>query len=505
MTSSQGSDISLPSPDRVANLWRYGESPTKAQAFSEEEGENDTIDARGQAGARTYDDEQQLGTNIATPGHGVGSLLDNAEAGGGVDVNLQEREVSVESKDDSCGGKREFSSILDYYAQLDVDVGSHLQDVEQEDRSQSRSLEEVRDQFEGDIECRENVGLLELTPSKEGLLRSQETAPVDDDSNQGDREGDEIKGQFIKSSSQLQNQSTGLCQSILLEVETDGVGEDGDMQGNENDEGDKRTCSEKRTVSEANFDIDLDNMESDYDLESGKTPGEQHFLETSSPFPQFGNLDETAPFDETISDHQFHSKLLNTMSTPRLFGTQETNTGADRQGSNTLGKQKRCQRGGAVSGSKSTSTAWSMPTRGGGDTLLGAGNNYTPSTPLNQNYTSNTPSNTTSAPQANSVPGTPSRGDGGNFTTSTPIRYRNGMPEAPQWSPHPSPLLCGAGGDSVQVESAAVVSRQKPSAAAGLGGSMAEMQSSALGGFVTPSRARSHFVANCSNSVQVIQ
>ena len=158
-----------------------------------------------------------------------------------------------------------------------------------------------------------------------------------------------------------------------------------------------------------------------------------------------------------------------------------------------------------MSGSKSTSTAWSMPTRGGGDTLLGAGNNYTPSTPLNQNYTSNTHSNTTSAPQANSVPGTPSRGDGGNFTTSTPIRYRNGMPEAPQWSPHPSPLLCGAGGDSVQVESAAVVSRQKPSAAAGLGGSMAEMQSSALGGFVTPSRARSHFVANCSNSVQVIQ
>ena len=94
MTSSQGSDISLPSPDRVANLWRFGESPTKAQAFSEEEGENDTIDARGQAGARTYDDEQQLGTNIATPGHGVGSPLDNAEAGGGVDVNLQEREVS---------------------------------------------------------------------------------------------------------------------------------------------------------------------------------------------------------------------------------------------------------------------------------------------------------------------------------------------------------------------------------------------------------------------------
>ena len=28
------SDISLPSPDRVANLWRYAETPTKVQDVS---------------------------------------------------------------------------------------------------------------------------------------------------------------------------------------------------------------------------------------------------------------------------------------------------------------------------------------------------------------------------------------------------------------------------------------------------------------------------------------
>ena len=67
----------------------------------------------------------------------------------------------------------------------------------------------------------------------------------------------------------------------------------------------------KKIVSEVNFEIDLDNMESDYDLECGKTAGEQHFGDTVYLTP--GNLDETLPFDETITEPQAHRRILDVL------------------------------------------------------------------------------------------------------------------------------------------------------------------------------------------------
>ena len=67
----------------------------------------------------------------------------------------------------------------------------------------------------------------------------------------------------------------------------------------------------KKKVSEVNFEIDLDNMESDYDLECGKTAGEQHFGDTV--YSQPGNLDETLPFDETITEPQAHRRILDVL------------------------------------------------------------------------------------------------------------------------------------------------------------------------------------------------
>ena len=159
--------------------------------------------------------------------------------------------------------------------------------------------------------------------------------------------------------------------------------------------------------------------------------------------------------------------------------------------------------GGAVSGTRSTSTAWSLP-RGGlfGERQAGY-NKYTSSTPLNRNYTTSTSQSrnyTSSTPQANHVPSTPSRGKSCNFTTSTPIRQDSDTPEAPQWSPHPSQALCGARGDGWQTREAP--ERQKPSAASLSDSMMGQMQGSAQGGFVTPSRP--HGMANKSHSVQVI-
>ena len=266
----------------------------------------------------------------------------------------------------------------------------------------------------------------------------------------------------------------------------------------------RRGSVKQTSASEANFDIDLDNMESDYDLESGKTPGEQHFGATpSSHFGVVGNLDETLPFDETISDPQIHSRILNNISPLSSFcGAPEVDSG-NNDSSNIVGYQGPCQKGGPMSGTKSTSTAWSLPPMRERD----AGNNYTPSTPINQNYTSSTPLSrnyTSSTPQANFAPSTPSRGAGYNFSTSTPIRQGSGTPGAPQWSPQPSPALCGARGDSLQVQSTDAFSRQTPSQAS-LGRSVAQMQSNVQGGFVTPSRPRHHVSANNSQSIQVTE
>ena len=123
-----------------------------------------------------------------------------------------------------------------------------------------------------------------------------------------------------------------------------------------------------------------------------------------------------------------------------------------------------------------------------------AGDNYTSSTPQSRNYTSSTP-------QANCVESTPSRGKGRNFSTSTPMRQDSSTPEAPQcspvhsplqWSPHQSQAVCGARGESLQVQSTVPVARQH-SLTSGLDGSAAQMLSTSVeGGYGTPFRPQNN-------------
>ena len=186
-----------------------------------------------------------------------------------------------------------------------------------------------------------------------------------------------------------------------------------------------------------------------------------------------------------------HSRVLKNISiSSRLSEAQEMNSG--RHGSSNSGDNWGCRRmEGAASGTKSASTAWSLPMRG---LLSGrkAGDNYTSSTPQSRSCTSSTP-------QANCVLSTPAQGKGCNFSTSTPIRQGNGTPQAPQWSPRPSQAMCGARGDSFQVQSTAAVTRQTLSSLS-LAGDAAQMQSSGQGGFLTPSRPRTRYDATPNKS-----
>jgi len=552
-SSSQESDISLPSPDRVANLWRFDQTPAKLQAVSE-------------------------GRVTVPPRHCAEANVDG-------DEKLEERDLSMGSES-NISGEREFSNVLGYCASHNI--GSRHQ--KDENLSRSGSLEEARDNSAGEVsggqveqdehgdlfssrslESRQDLSLqgnhIEDISVGDTLAHFQGSSHGSMPQRETEQEG--VLGGFLRDvehEEQLYVQSqdggdVGVADQEpeeQIEVDFSGVREADVEGGLELDHatelliksqeaalevvntyrrvGDSQTrpgrqlleqCSQesrriwetnqtpsreileaggkekivetpktdggvKRTVSEANFDIDLDNMESDYDLESGKTPGEQHFGgKPSSHFDAPGNLDDTVPFDETISDPQMHSRVLKNISiSSRLSGAQEMNSG--RHGSSNSRDIWGCRRTeGAASGTKSASTAWSLPMRG---LLSGrkAGDNYTSSTPQSRSCTSSTP-------QANCVPSTPAQGKGCNFSTSTPIRQGNGTPQAPQWSPRPSQAMCGARGDSFQVQSIAAVTRQTPSSLS-LAGDAAQMQSSGQGGFLTPSRPRTRYDATPNKS-----
>ena len=582
MSSSQESDISLPSPDRVANLWRYDQTPAKLKAVSEEECEGVFNSVGGPIREGNFDHHP---SRVTVPRRYEIGSLHCAEANVAGDVNLEEQDLSMGSESNICSGEREFSNILDYYASLDI--SSRREREEHENLSRSGSLEEasyisagemssgqVEQEKHGDLfssrrsqngpwqekhsednsagdplaqflgshegmpqrqseqeavlgvclrdaeheeqlcalsqgegnsvtdqEPEERIksgvreaqveGGLESDLATEGLIKSQEVAleMVNSDGGVGhSRTRTSPGGQLLVQCSQELNRIWETTPP--RELETFEAGGNGQLL--ETPKTDEKRGGVKRTVSEANFDIDLDNMESDYDLESGKTPGEQHFGGTpSSHVGAPGNLDDTVPFDETISDPQMHSRVLNNISpSSSLCGAPEVtggNTSADNQG--------RCRMGGAASGTKSTSTAWSLPMRG---LLSGreAGDHYTASTPLNRNYTSSTPQS------KYHTSSTPSRGKGCNFSTSTPIRHGSCTPQAPQWSPHPSQALCGAGGDSFHARSTAVVARQNPSPSI-LAGNVAQMQGSVQEGFVASSRPQYDATPNRRHSVQV--
>ena len=250
-------------------------------------------------------------------------------------------------------------------------------------------------------------------------------------------------------------------------------------------------------VSEVNFEIDLDNMESDYDLECGKTAAEQHFGDTVYSTP--GNLDETLPFDETITEPQAHRRILDVSSSSSYFG----NAGVGRSNCFIIDKG-RCSR----EGSRSLSTAWSLPMRREGGTR--GGTSYTSSLPINQNYTSSTPQsphsrNYTSStpksinfPRSNSPTGNDSLTRPCNFTTSTPIRQDGSVPEPPEWSPQQSQRLpCGPSGDSLQHRR-----RDELNSSSSAGGVQIP-QNGLMGGFATPLRPQRQELSNRSHSVQV--
>ena len=504
MPSSQDSDLSLPSPDRVANLWRFDQTPAKSKAVSKEEDEGGVSNSAGGSAADVH--HHPSGVTVP-PRHGLGSPA-CAEVLVDCDGNLEEWDVPMGrwSKSNTCGGEREFSNIVQEY----------------ENQSQSRSLDEAGYISAGDISGgqveQEQHGVLLLSSrwlesSQSGSRQEGQVGDTGQDPHGSleykETEQETVPGEVLEKVEQKEQQCVQEQKKVEEPTWTPsrelGIIEAGGNGQVQTPKTDQRTGLVKRTASEANFEIDLDNMESDYDLVSGKTPGEQHFGGTpSSHVDAAGNLDEMVPFDETVSDPQMQSRILNNISPlSSLCGAPGVDDSGRHASSNIVGNQGRPQIGGPVSGTKSASTAWSLPMRG----REAAGNNYTPSTPLNRNYTSSTPQSrnyTSSTPQANFVPSSPSRREGYNFSTSTPIRRGSGTPEAPQWSPHPSPGLCGAREGSLQVQSTAEVSRQNSSPGS-LGGNMPQMPSSVQGGFVTPSRPRYQNMANKSHSVQVTE
>ena len=627
MPSSQESDNSLPSPDPVANLWRFGPTPSKAEPnLEEEKGKNISKDRQNVESSKysdtrggievssrlseqvECDNERNLKDQLDISmeiGERVGALNESASfivsrsschysykesdeelllegAIGNIAAGEQRRR---EGSDEAChllDMEEEDISRLEYTEGQETQIGvgknngSHesftregdveLKETTMHDQSQQlssscmdyredaceqeRELDptymEVENREElvpeapqelGKSTPREHLEQLLCAPSQEygevnvekfrrsqtcaALVRSEgdkdsSIAPegvlhsspagqqVDDLGGGGVCEGEQIenctvteeslKDASVDLESETERQSAAIGQIATPPT----VGEEMFEGGGDRHEYSTPTSGAgtgvKKKVSEVNFEIDLDNMESDYDLECGKTAGEQHFGDTVYSTP--GNLDETLPFDETIMDPQAHRRILDVSSSSSYFG----NAGVGRSICFNIDKG-RCSR----EGSRSLSTAWSLPMRREGGTR--AGTSYTSSLPMNQNYTSSTPQSrnyTSSTPKSINFPrsNSPTRNDSltrhCNFTTSTPIRQDGSVPEPPERSPQQSQRLpCGPSGDSLQHR------RRDELYSTSSAGGVQILQNGLMGGFATPLRPQRQEPSIRSHSVVV--
>ena len=97
MPSSQESDNSLPSPDPVANLWRFGPTPSKAEPNLEEE----------------------KGKNISKDQQNVEEISKYSDTRGGIEVGSQLSE-QIE-----CENERDLEDQVDISMEIDERVGPH--------------------------------------------------------------------------------------------------------------------------------------------------------------------------------------------------------------------------------------------------------------------------------------------------------------------------------------------------------------------------------------------